>query len=109
MRKKKILKYSLWGLIFVLGLGGLGLELGARLYRDNAAAYLREQFSHGSDLVLAPFQTSVSVWRHFPRVTFTFRQISVTDTTGPVPVQVLSVGRAEVALPLTQFRPDRVR
>ncbi|MGV3505478.1 MAG: AsmA-like C-terminal region-containing protein [Adhaeribacter sp.] len=109
MWKKKILKYGLWGLIVVLVLAPLALELGARLYREKAAAYFRDQFSRRSDQVLAPFQTSVSVWRHFPRVTFTFHQLSVTDTSGAAPLQVLAVGRAEVTLPLTQFRPDRIR
>lgn len=109
MQKKKILKYTLWGLLVLLVLGSLALELGARLYREKAADTLRAQFSRHSDQVLAPFQTSVSVWRHFPRITFTFRQISVTDTSGPAPVQVLALGSAELALPLTQFRPDRLR
>jgi hypothetical protein len=109
MRKRKILKGFLIVFVLLAGLALIGLGIGARVYRERAAAYFHEQFSHRSDLVLRPFQTSISVWRHFPLVTFTFRGLSFWDTTGVVPFQVLSVGRAEVAVPLTQFRPDQLK
>jgi hypothetical protein len=109
MRKRKILKVFLIAFVLLVGLALIGLEIGAQVYRERAAAYFQDQFSQRSDLVLRPFQTSISVWRHFPRITFTFRDLSFWDTTGVAPFRVLSVGQAEVAVPLTQFRPGRLK
>lgn len=109
MRKRKILKGFLIAFVLLAGLALIGLEIGAQVYRERAAAYFQDQFSQRSDLVLRPFQTSISVWRHFPRITFTFRGLSFWDTTGVAPFRVLTVGQAEVAVPLTQFRPGRLK
>jgi len=108
MRRNKIIKILVIGLVLLLGAALAGLEIFARLYQDQAGIFLRQQFNQQSDLVLRPFETSVSVWRHFPRVTFVFKRLSVVDTSGGLPLQVLAVQQAEVAVPLGQYRLDRL-
>jgi len=109
MRRKSIFKFLLIGLALLLAAGLAGLEIFARLYREQAGIFLRQQFTKQSDLVLQPFETSVSVWRHFPRVTFVFKQISVLDTSGGPPLQVLGIKQAEVAVPLGQYQLDHLK
>ena len=110
MRRNRIIKILVAGLVLLLGVSLAGLEYSARLYREQAGFLLQEQFKSKSDLVLEPFETSVSVWRHFPRVTFVFNHISIRDTVGPGPdLQVLSIRQAEVAVPLGQYRLDRLQ
>jgi len=108
MRRKNIFKVLLIGLVLLLGAALAGLEIFARLYQEQAGIFLRQQFNQQSDLVLRPFETSVSVWRHFPRITFVFKQITVVDTSGGAPMRVLAVQQAEVAVPLGQYRLDRL-
>jgi len=110
MRRNRIIKTLVVGLVLLLGVSLAGLEYSARLYRAQAGFLLQEQFKNKSDLVLEPFETSVSVWRHFPRVTFVFNHISLLDTVGPGPaLQVLAIRQAEVAVPLGQYRLDRLQ
>lgn len=109
MYKNKFLERLFIGLVLLLFLALAGLEIFARLYRERAGVYLRDQFSQQSELVLQPFETSVSVWRHFPRITFSFNQISIIDTTGQRAVEVLSVKRASAAISLAHFRPGRLK
>lgn len=109
MLKNKYFKRIGLSILLLLGLGSAGLEIMARLYQDRAAAYFRTQFKKQSDMVLQPFATSISVWRHFPKVTFSFSNLSLLDTSDRAPVQVFWVKRAEVAVPLGQFRLDRLK
>ncbi len=107
-RKKKI--QVVLSAILLLGIvGSAALEILARTYRQRASTYLKAEFSQRSDLHLNNFTTSVSVWAHFPRLTFTFHNIKLTDTTSAVPLPVLSVKQASVKVPLSQFWPGRLR
>lgn len=92
-----------------MALGLIGLEILARVYPKKAGAFFRAEFSRNSDLVLQPFETTISVWEHFPRVTFTFKNISILDTTRATPLQVLAIKQAVVAVPISQFRLDRIK
>ena len=109
MRKNKIFKIVFLGLIILLGLALIGLEVSARLYRNKAGVYFREAFTQQSDLVLQPFQTSISVWRHFPNITFNFKNISLLDTSGTVPLQVMFVKEAQLTVPMSQYRLHHIR
>ncbi|HSI90894.1 MAG TPA: hypothetical protein VK927_07225, partial [Adhaeribacter sp.] len=105
----KLVKRGIIGLVVLLGLAIAGLEILSRVYQEKAGAFFREKFSQQSDLVLQPFQTTVSVWTHFPRITFRLKELSLVDTSGGQPVQVLRVGRTEIAVPLGQFNLNRLQ
>ncbi|QNF34951.1 hypothetical protein HUW51_20320 [Adhaeribacter swui] len=98
-------------LIFVLLLSILSIafEVIARIYRQKASSYIRTRFELQSDLVLEPFSTSFSIWKHFPRATFTFNNLSLVDTVGTARLQVAAVKKAEIIIPLTQFNLHRIR
>ena len=97
------------GILLLVALCLAGLEIMARVYQEKAGAYFRSQFSRQSDLVLQPFKADISVWRHFPKVTFSFSNLSLLDTSGTTPVQVFWVKRAEITVPLSQFRLDQLK
>ncbi|MGV3587041.1 MAG: AsmA-like C-terminal region-containing protein [Adhaeribacter sp.] len=109
MHFSKFFKRILISILVLLGVGLAGLEVMSRVYQQNAADYFRQKFTEQSDLVLQPFETSISVWRHFPNITFSFKNISLLDTSGTNPVQVFWVKRASVAVPLGQLRLHRVK
>lgn len=109
MRVKKIVRNIALILLVLTGLGLIGLELLAQSYREKAGSYFRTQFTSKSDLVLQPFVTSVSIWRHFPRVTFTFDNLALVDTNSVSPLQVVAIKRAEVVIPLTQLNFRKIR
>ncbi|MDQ4139128.1 MAG: hypothetical protein M3142_01260, partial [Bacteroidota bacterium] len=81
----------------------------SRVYQNKANQYFRTQFTKKSDLVLQSFTTSFSIWKHFPRMTFTFENVALVDTSGPTPLQVLGVKKAEVIVPLLQYSLTNIR
>ncbi len=103
------MKKILTGLVLLLALIGIALEVLSRLYQEKAGAFFREKFTAQSDLVLQPFKTTVSVWSHFPRVTFNLKNLALVDTSGLKPVTVLSIKKAEIAVPLGQFNLDQLQ
>ncbi|MDJ1483173.1 AsmA-like C-terminal region-containing protein [Cytophagaceae bacterium YF14B1] len=79
-----------------------------RFYEERAASYLRKQFALYSDLRLQHFTTRISLFSHFPHVTFTFEQLSVVDTTFSVPLQVLGVKQAKFTVNLQDIKRDTI-
>lgn len=109
MEYSKLLKRSLFGLLILVALLAAGLEVLSRVYHEKAGAFFREKFEKQSDMVLAPFQTRVSVWSHFPRITFHLNNLVLTDTSSGIPETVLRIGQAEIAVPLGQFNLEQLK
>ena len=95
--------------LIVFGILGIAFQVLALLYQQKASTYIQTRFQLQSDLILEPFTTSFSIWKHFPRATFTFRNLSLVDATGPTRLQVAAVKHAEIILPLTQFNLKQIK
>lgn len=89
-------------------LGGVWL-LGTAWGRRHIEQLVRTQLAQRSDLVLAPFQVDISVFRDFPHLTVSLRHISLTDTSYRRRVEVLRVGRADMRLELKQLLRRRLQ
>lgn len=81
----------------------------APLYRDKLPALIRTTLTKDPNLVLAPFQSDISNWKNFPYLTLTLDKISLKDTSGAQPVEVLAVQHAEVLVPVLQWPYGRLR
>ncbi len=75
----------------------------ARLYRGQIIAEVRTQFARQSDQILDDFEVSLSLARHFPRITLTLTNLSVLDTHSTKPLPVLSIERADLSLDINDL------
>ncbi|PJJ61046.1 AsmA-like C-terminal region-containing protein [Hymenobacter chitinivorans] len=102
--------------VFLLVLAALGLLawlLGTDYGRRRLETWVREQVTHRSELVLAPFTITFSLWHDFPHLTASIHHVSLTDTSFRQQHEVLRVGRANLRLDLRrlwykQFRVTRL-
>ncbi|TGE28123.1 AsmA family protein [Hymenobacter metallicola] len=96
-------------LLLLLALGGAGWLLGTRWGRQQLENMVREQLTRNSELVLGPFEVSISPWRDFPHVTASIQHIQLTDTSFRQQHPVLSIGRADMRLELKSLLHKQVR
>lgn len=85
-------------LLLVLSLGLGCWLLGSRTASRYVENWVREQFTKGSPLVLGRLQVELTPWRDFPHLTASVRHFTLTDTAAGQPLQVLSIGRADLRL-----------
>ncbi|GAA3925846.1 hypothetical protein GCM10022406_09750 [Hymenobacter algoricola] len=83
--------------------------LGSGYGRRKLEALVRQRLAHNSELVLAPFEVQVSLWRDFPHVTASLHHLALTDTAYRQRVPVFRVGRADLRLELAALLRGRVR
>ncbi|MDO1449396.1 AsmA family protein [Rhodocytophaga aerolata] len=88
-------------LVFLVLLTSASILLIPTFYHQKAATFLKTQFSRHTDLKLQPFETSISLWEHFPLVTFTFQGLSIEDTSTTRAIQVLGIGQASFTINLS--------
>ncbi|UOQ52329.1 AsmA-like C-terminal region-containing protein [Hymenobacter cellulosivorans] len=87
-------------LLVLVALGVLVWLLGTGYGRRQLEAWIREQVTHRSELVLAPFEVTFSLWHDFPHLTASVHHVSLTDTSFQQPHEVLRIGRADMRLDL---------
>jgi uncharacterized protein involved in outer membrane biogenesis len=73
------------------------------LYQERGQALVKEKLSDQTGMVLAPFRLEISGWKNFPHVTISLNNISLVDTAGAEPLQVLAVKHTEVLVPVLQW------
>ncbi|UOQ71519.1 hypothetical protein [Hymenobacter cellulosilyticus] len=94
-------RFLLAGLfLLLLALGGVGWLLGTGYGRHYLERWVREQIARSSELALAPFEVSFSLWHDFPHLTASVHHISLSDTSFQQQHEVLRVGRADMRLDL---------
>ncbi len=79
-----------------------------RLYEQKAASIFQQQFARYSDQKLQHFTTQISVFEHFPTITFTFQDLCVVDTSSGTPVKVLAVAHAKVTVNIQDLIQESV-
>ncbi|RDC62920.1 AsmA-like C-terminal region-containing protein [Adhaeribacter pallidiroseus] len=109
MRLNVSTKKYIFIFLILFGILSIAFEVIARIYQQKATSYIRTRFQLQSNLILAPFTTSFSIWKHFPRATFTFHNLSLVDASGPTRLEVAAVKHAEIILPLTQFNLHHIK
>jgi|GEM_PF-4291270 len=92
----KSVRGFLWALLIVAAICLLGPLAVALLYQDRIKSTIRNAFTSRSTQVLSDFGVSLSVVQHFPYATLTLKNITVTDTSGRRPVNVLSAERVSI-------------
>jgi uncharacterized protein involved in outer membrane biogenesis len=102
---KRTVVFKLAKIAGVIGLILMGVALLLPLlYQKKAAGYLKKQFAEHSDLVLQPsFATSITIWEHFPSITFSFSGLSIVDTSRITPFQVVQVRKASFIVSATNL------
>lgn len=65
-------------------------------YRDKITSLVQTEFARHSDQVLQDFQADLSLLRNFPHLTLILRKVSVVDTSGAAPLQVLGIRQATI-------------
>jgi uncharacterized protein involved in outer membrane biogenesis len=96
-------------LTLVLGLGVAVWQLGRGYAKQQIQRLVREGLTKNSELALAPFTVELSPWADFPHVTASLSHLALTDTSHHRSVPVLSVGRADLRLELTDLWNRQVR
>ncbi|MBX0334211.1 AsmA family protein [Pontibacter sp. HSC-14F20] len=81
----------------------------APLYQEKLPVFIRTTLTKDPNLVLAPFQSDISNWKNFPYLTLTLDNISLKDTSGAQPVEVLAVRHAQVLVPVLQWPFSKLR
>ncbi|MCB2408897.1 AsmA-like C-terminal region-containing protein [Hymenobacter lucidus] len=104
---RRILPAGLLLLLLVLGLAAW--LLGTRWGKQQLEQWVRVQLTRNSELVLAPFDVTISPWRDFPHLTASIRHISLTDTSFREQHPVLRVGRADMRLELSSLLRKQLR
>ncbi|TGE23902.1 hypothetical protein E5K00_01415 [Hymenobacter aquaticus] len=94
-------------MLVALGLGGW--LLGTRWGQRQLEHWVRQQVRRNSELVLAPFEVTLSPWRDFPHLTASIHHVSLTDTSFGQQHPVLAVGRADLRLELASLVRKQVR
>ncbi|TGE18977.1 AsmA-like C-terminal region-containing protein [Hymenobacter elongatus] len=98
------------GLVLVLVvLGVAGWLLGTHFGRQHLERWVRQQLTRNSELVLAPFEVSLSPWRDFPHLTASIQHFSLTDTSFRQQHPVLRIGRADLRLQLSSLLRGQIR
>jgi len=102
-----VLGVSFLLLLLAVGLAGwlLSTHYGQRYVRQ----LVREQLTHNSELVLAPFDVEFSVWYDFPHLTASLSHLTLTDTTYHRALPVMRVGRADLRMNLRELLHGRVQ
>jgi hypothetical protein len=83
--------------------------LGTRYGRQHLETWVRQELTRNSELVLAPFEITISPWRDFPHLTASMHHISLTDTSFREQHEVLRVGRADVRLELSSLLRKQIK
>ncbi len=96
-------------LLGVLGLGVAAWLLGSDYGRRLVAQQVRQALTHNSELVLEPFEVTLSPWRDFPHLTASLQHLGLTDTAYQQHVPVLRIGRADLRLELLSLLRGRVQ
>ncbi|SIT83931.1 AsmA family protein [Pontibacter indicus] len=109
MKTRLLLKIFLLVIGLVLMLVLVAQFMLAPLYQDKLPVLVRTTLTKDPNLVLAPFQSDMSNWRNFPYLTLTLDNISLKDTSGAQPVEVLAVQHTEVLVPVLQWPYGRLR
>jgi hypothetical protein len=94
-------------LLLALGLGGWLVS--SRYAQPYVKQLVREQLTHNSELVLAPFEVDFSVWHDFPHLSASLSHLTLTDTTHHRVVPVMRLGRADLRLNLRELLHRRVQ
>ena len=109
MKKFPFRRVLLASVLLVLLVAGAGAWLlGSSYGRKKIAAYVRQQLSYNSQLVLGPFEVAFSPWHDFPHLTASLRHLALTDTAHGRAVPVLRLGRADARLELGALLRGRV-
>ncbi|PVY39668.1 AsmA family protein [Pontibacter virosus] len=109
MKTRPLVKIFLLIIGLALTLVVVAQFLLAPLYQEKLPALIRTALTKDPNLVLAPFQSDISNWKNFPYLTLTLDNISLKDTSGAQPVEVLAVQHAEVLVPVMQWPYGRLR
>ncbi|MDJ0364633.1 AsmA-like C-terminal region-containing protein [Hymenobacter sp. H14-R3] len=103
----RVLGVVLLLLLLALGLGGWLLS--SHYARPYVKRLVREQLTHNSELVLAPFEVDFSVWNDFPYLSASLSHLTLTDTAHHRAVPVMRLGRADLRLNLRELLHRRVQ
>ncbi|MDO6388744.1 hypothetical protein Q4E40_01310 [Pontibacter sp. BT731] len=109
MKTRPLVKIFLLVIGLVLTLVLAAQFLLAPLYQEKLPVFIRTALTKDPNLVLAPFESEISNWKNFPYLTLTLDNISLKDTSGAQPVEVLAVTHAEVLVPVMQWPYGRLR
>ena len=102
---RRFLAVAVLGLVGAV-LGGAWL-VGTQWGQHQLEQLIRQRLTRNSDLVVAPFEVSISALRDFPHLSVALRHLQLTDTSYHRAVPVLRVGRLDARLDLTHIWQGR--
>ncbi|QKG51851.1 AsmA-like C-terminal region-containing protein [Hymenobacter sp. BRD67] len=96
-------------LLLLLALGLAGWLVGSHYGQRYVKQLVREQLTHNSELVLAPFEVEFSIWHDFPHLTASLSHLTLSDSSHQRTLPVMRLGRADLRMNLRELLHRRVQ